>query len=234
MSASADVSGPAILQILPALDEGGGARDTIDLARHLAGRSWRALVASSGGAGEAELARFGAQSFRLPLGSRNPFTICANNRRLQRLIREQHVDLVHVRSRAAAWSAHHAARRCAVPFVTTIHGVYEDARGMFRRDDNRVMARGDRVIAVSDYVAWHVKERYGVPPGRLRVIHRGIDMSRFDPAAVEPLGVDAVAEQWRVPPGAKLVLVPRKVGGARVTGCFCRRSTGCGGAISCA
>jgi len=66
------------------------------------------------------------------------------------------------------------------------------------------------------------------------VIHRGIDMSRFDPAAVEPLGVDAVAEQWRVPPGAKLVLVPRKVGGARVTGCFCRRSTGCGGAISCA
>jgi glycosyltransferase involved in cell wall biosynthesis len=44
------------------------------------------------------------------------------------------------------------------------------------------------------------------------VIHRGIDMSRFDPAAVERSRVDAVAEQWRVPPGAKLVLVPRMVG----------------------
>jgi glycosyltransferase involved in cell wall biosynthesis len=212
VSASADVSGPAILQILPALDEGGGARGAIDLARHLVGRGWRALVASSGGSGEAELSACGARCFRLPVHTRNPLTIRANARRLQRLIRDHDVRLVHAHARAPAWSACHAARRCAVPFVTTIQGVYEDARGMFRRDDNRVMATGDRVIAVSDYVAEHVRERYGVPPGRVRVIHRGIDMSRFDPAAIERSGVDAVAEQWRVPPGAKLVLVPRMVG----------------------
>ena len=211
-SASAGVSGPAILQILPALDEGGAKRGVIDLARHLVGRGWRALVVSGGGPGEAELESFGARSFRLPVGSRNPFTIRANVRRLQRLIREHRVHLVHVHSRALARSACHAARRCEVPFVTTIHGVYEDARGLFRRDYNGVMTRGDRVIAVSDHVAEHVRERYGVPPGRLRVIHRGVDTSRFDPAAVERSRVDGAAEQWRVPPGAKLVLVPRMVG----------------------
>jgi glycosyltransferase involved in cell wall biosynthesis len=73
------------------------------------------------------------------------------------------------------------------------------------------MASGDRVIAVSEHVAGHVRERYGVPPERLRVIRRGIDMRRFDPAAVERARVDAAAAQWRVPPGAKVVLVPRSV-----------------------
>jgi glycosyltransferase involved in cell wall biosynthesis len=212
VSASAAIDGPAILQVLPALGEGAGERGTIDLARHLMRRGWRALVASGGGQAEAELESCGARSFHLALDSRNPFTVRTNIRRLRRLIREHHVDLVHVRSRALAWSAYQAARRCDVPFVTTIHGIYENARGLFRRDCNGVMARGDRVIAVSDYVADHVSGRYGVPAERLRVVRRGIDMRRFDPAAVEPSRVDAVAEQWRVPPGAKLVLVPRMVG----------------------
>ena len=211
-AAGTGVSGPAILQILPALDEGGAKRGAIDLARHLVGRGWGALVISGGGPGETELESFGACSFRLPVNSTNPFTIRANVRRLQRLIREHGVHLVHVRSRAPAWSAYQAARRCHVPFVTTIHGVYERARGILRRDYNRVMARGDRVIAVSDYVAEHVRQHYGVPPERLRMIHRGIDMTRFDPAAVELSRVDAVAAQWRVPPGARLVLVPSMVG----------------------
>ena len=212
VSASADVSGPAILQVLPALNQGAGARGVIELARHLAGRGWRALVASSGGPGEAALGACGARCFRLPVHSRNPLTVRANARRLQRLTRDHDVRLVHAHARTPAWSACHAARRCAVPFVTTIHGVYEDARGWLKQGNHRVMARGDRVIAVSEHVAEHVKEHYGVPPGRLRVIHRGIDMSRFDPAAVERSRVDAVAEQWRVPAGAKLVLVPRMVG----------------------
>lgn len=212
VSAGAASSGPAILQIVPALDEGSGERGTIDLARHLVGCGWRALVASGSGLGADELESCGARSFQLPLDSSNPFTIRVNVRRLQRLIREHSVNLVHVRSRAPAWSAYHAARRCGVPFVTTIHGVYERDRGMFGRQDGGVMARGDRVIAVSDHVAEHVREEYGVPPERLRVIRRGIDMSRFDPAAVERSRVDAVAEQWRVPQGARLVLVPRMAG----------------------
>ena len=211
VSAGAGLSGPAILQILPALDDDGGDRGTIDLARHLVGRGWRALVASSGGPAEAEVDSCGARSFRLPVDSRNPLTIRANVRRLQALIRENNVDLVHVRSRAPAWSAHHAARRCQVPFVTTINGVYERAAGLWSRDDTAVMARGDRVIAASEYVAEHVGRHYDVPPERLRVVPRGLDMLRFDPAAVERARVQAVAAQWRVPPGAKVVLVPRLV-----------------------
>ena len=39
------------------------------------------------------------------------------------------------------------------------------------------MARGERVIAISEYVAEHVRERYQVPPERLRLIPRGVDIA---------------------------------------------------------
>jgi glycosyltransferase involved in cell wall biosynthesis len=204
-------SGPAVLQILPRLDQGGIERGTADLARYLVERGWRALVASGGGSGEAELGACGARCFRLPVHTRNPLTIRANVRRLQRLIRDHDVRLVHARARAPAWSAYYAARRCTVPFVTTVHGIYGASRGVLKRHYNAIMARGDRVIAVSEYVAEHVREHYGVPEERLRMIRRGIDIDQFDPEAVGRQRVEALAERWGVRPGAKVVLAPVRV-----------------------
>jgi glycosyltransferase involved in cell wall biosynthesis len=200
--------GPAVLMVLPGLDQGGIERGTLDLARHLVERGWRALVASNGGSGAAELREIGARCFQLPVHSRNPLTIRANIRRLQRLIRDHDVRVVHAGARAAAWSACYAARRCKVPFVTAIHGVYDGGRGILTRRFNAIMARGDRVIAVSDYVAEHVRRHYRVPDERLRVIRRGIDLARFDPEAVEAQRVASLAEQWRVSPGTKVLMLP--------------------------
>jgi len=182
--AARDRTGPVILQVLPELGEGGAERGTVDLARYLMREGCTALVASAGGGAEAELEELGGTCLRLPLHSKNPFTMRTNIRRLERVIRERGVQLVHARSRAPAWSACYAAKRCKVPFVTTFHGVYEGSGGIFKRRYNAIMARGERVIAISDFVAEHVRERYRVPPERLRVIPRGVDMTQFDPAAV--------------------------------------------------
>lgn len=203
--------GPAILQVLPALGEGGAERGTLDVARHLVDHGWRALVASNGGPGEAKVEACGGLSFRLPLHSKNPFTIRLNAGRLQRLIRRHDVRLVHARSRASAWSAYYAAKRCKVPFVTTFHGVYHGADGLLKRHYNRIMAKGDRVIAISDYVADHVRQAYGVPEDRLRVIHRGIDIHQFDPVAVSAERIGILAERWRLQPGVKVVMLPGRV-----------------------
>ena len=204
-------SGPAILQILPQLEQGGTGRGAVDLARHLIDRGWSALVASNGGAAEAELTGYGGRSFRLPAHSTNPLIMRANIRRLQRVIRERGVRLVHAHARAPAWSACYAARRCKVPFVTTVHGLYGSGRGLLKKRFNAIMARGDRVIALSDFVAEHVRRHYGVPEERLRVIRRGIDTHQFDPDAVDRQRVDALAEQWRVPPESKVIVVPARV-----------------------
>jgi glycosyltransferase involved in cell wall biosynthesis len=203
--------GPVVLQVVPQLAGGGLERGTIDLARYLVSQGWRALVVSAGGSEEAELQAIGATSLQLPLRAKNPFTIRANIGRLQRLIREHGVQLVHARSRASAWSAYYAAKRCKVPFVTTFHGIYQGSGGFFKRRYNAIMAKGERVIAISDYVAEHIRERYQVPPARLRVIRRGVDIEQFDPAAVAEGRVAALAERWRLERGTKTVMLPGRI-----------------------
>jgi glycosyltransferase involved in cell wall biosynthesis len=204
-------AGPRVLQLVPALGEGGAERGTIDLARYLIAHGWTPLVASSGGRGEAELRQSGVATFRLPLHAKNPLVIRANIGRLQRLVQEQGVQLIHARSRAAAWSSWYAARRCGIPLVTTFHGVYRGSTRFLKRRYNGIMAQGDRVIAVSEHVAAHVRERYGVDSDRLRVIPRGIDVDAFAAEAIARERIDALARRWHVPKQARIVMLPGRI-----------------------
>ena len=208
-------AGPRVLQVLPAVGEGGAERDTLDLARYLIDHGWTPLVASSGGRSESEVRDLGIATFRLPLQAKNPLVIRANISRLQGLVQEQGVQLIHAHSRAAAWSSWYAAKRCGIPLVTTFHGVYSGSEHIFKRRYNGIMAQGDRVIAVSEHVGEHVRERYGVAAERLRVIHRGIDIDTFAAEAVAPERIDALAKRWQVaaraPRRVKVVMLPGRL-----------------------
>lgn len=151
------------------------------------------------------IAEAGGEIVPFAAATKNPLTILANARRLERLIAERGVALVHARSRAPAWSALLAARRAGIPFVTTYHGAYAE-RGRLKRLYNSVMARADIVIANSAYTAGLVQSRYGTPASRIRIIHRGVDLARFDLAAIQPERVAALRTAWGVSPDARIVL----------------------------
>lgn len=201
---------PTILQVLPALLTGGVERGTVDVAAAVAAAGGRSLVASSGGPMTAELEASGVPHLTLPAASKNPAMIAANALRLAALIRRERVNIVHARSRAPAWSALLAARRTGARFVTTFHGVY-GARSEAKRLYNAVMARGRPVIAVSAFVAAHIQAVYGVTADRIRVIHRGIDLDRFDPAGVAPERVARLRRSWGVPEGARTIMLPGRL-----------------------
>ena len=117
---------------------------------------------------------------------------------------------MHARSRAPAWSAWLACRKTGARFVTTWHGVYkENAPG--KRRYNAVMARGERIIAISQFVAAKLKARHHVDPARLRVIPRGVDTAIFDPAAVSGDRMARLANQWRLPDGASTIMLPARL-----------------------
>lgn len=203
--------GYRVLQVLPELHEGGVERGTQDIALHLARNAWMPLVASAGGEGEAALTAAGVRTFRLPLASKNPLQVQANSRRLARLIREHRVDLVHARSRAPAWSARAAARRCGVPFVTTFHGVYSGSHRWLKRRYNAIMVSGDLVIAISEYVADHILATFGIPPGKLRLVRRGVDLAAFDPAALDEAKRAELRQSWGIPADHKVVMLPGRI-----------------------
>jgi glycosyltransferase involved in cell wall biosynthesis len=199
-----------VLQIVPRLVMGGVERGTIDVAAALVAAGRNAVVASEGGPMVRELERAGVSHVVLPLASKNPFVIRANVDRLAKLITHFDVDIVHARSRAPAWSARYAARRTGRHFVTTFHNAY-GLGSMLKRRYNSVMASGERVIAISHFVADHVASTYGVGADRLRVIPRGVDVTRFDPDSVSPERMVRLMHAWRLPDGAQTVLLPGRL-----------------------
>ncbi len=201
---------PIVLQVLPSLGSGGVERGTIEIAAAIAAAGATSLVASAGGRLVPEIARAGGRHVCLPLATKNPLGIWRNAHRLTGLIGAERVGIVHARSRAPAWSALLAARRTGVHFVTTYHGAYgEDLP--FKRRYNAVMAMGERVIVASRFIAELVAARHGVGADRLRLIPRGIDPALFDPDALSPARTLRLADQWRLPPGAKVVVRPGRL-----------------------
>ncbi|MBI1186578.1 MAG: glycosyltransferase [Alphaproteobacteria bacterium] len=184
-----------ILQVTPALDAGGVERTTIEVAEALSRAGHTALVASSGGRLEQELAAAGGELVRMDLATKNPWRIWTNAAAIADLVRARGVSLIHARSRAPAWSAYWAARRTGLPFVTTYHGIYK-ADWPGKRWYNAVMARGDIVIANSHYTRAHVIVEHGVEPERVVAIPRGVDLAAFDPAAVAADRVATLKQAW--------------------------------------
>lgn len=201
---------PAILQVLPALASGGVERGTVEIAEAIAAAGFRALVASAGGALAAEVERVGGVHVPLPLAGKSPLTIWRNAAALAALARREEVAILHARSRAPAWSAWLAARRSGAHFVTTYHGDYS-AGFPGKRLYNSVMVRGERVIAVSRHIAEVIAAQYALPPGRLRIIPRGVDTALFDPEAVPAAEVAAMRAAWGAPPGRPVILLPGRM-----------------------
>ncbi len=201
---------PTIVQIIPDLDTGGAELSAIEISNAIAVAGGRSIVLSRGGRLEGDLEAAGGQFIRFPAATKNPAQIIANAFEMARLVKEHGAALIHARSRAPAWSAFIAAKRAGVPFVTTYHGAYNE-KGPVKRFYNSVMARSDLVIANSHYTAKLIQNRYGTPVERLRVIHRGVDIERFDPAAVSEQRVAALRQDWGLRDGDRAVLHPARL-----------------------
>ena len=160
----------------------------------------------------ADIDKVGGEVMPFPAATKNPLRMLANAGAIARIVRREHVDLVHARSRAPAWSAMQAARRTGVPFVTTYHGAYGEKNAV-KRLYNSVMARGDVVIANSRYTARLIAERYATPGARIEVIPRGVDVAKFDPDQIAEERVAALRGRWGVAPDQPIILQA-----ARLTG----------------
>ncbi len=202
---------PTILQIVPELDTGGAELSAVEIGEAVYRAGGRSIIATEGGRLEASAKAQGSEIRRLPVATKNPVVMWRNVARLVALCRNENVKLVHARSRAPAWSGLWAARRISLPFVTTYHGAYNE-KGAAKRFYNSVMARGDRVIANSEFTADLIRQRYETSAEKIRVIHRGVDRS-FDLARVSRERVQAVRSRWGVEPDATVILQA-----ARLTG----------------
>ncbi|MQR98131.1 glycosyltransferase family 4 protein [Gluconobacter aidae] len=201
---------PVILQVLPALGTGGLERGAVEIASAITHGGGTALVASRPGRLLVQLRHAGGRHIALDLKKKSPFAVLRRARDLQAIIQHEGVDLVHARSRIPAWAAWIACRRENIPLVTTWHGVHK-ATWWGKKFYNSVLARGARVIAISEFIASRLRSEYGVPESRLRVIPRGADPQEFEPGVISGERVQKLAEAWGVLHGEDVILMPARL-----------------------
>lgn len=189
---------------------GGAELGAVQVAEALVDAGHRSLIVSEGGRMVEAVVDAGSEHRFMPVATKNPFKIWANARRLADLIRNENVDVIHARSRAPAWSCYLASRWTAVPMITTYHSGYREENAL-KRFYNSVMVRGDRVIAVSNWIADTIFSRYGPDPSSVVVIHRAVDPTIFDPAAVSENRKEKLREAWNIPPNTSVLLVPGRI-----------------------
>ncbi len=172
-----------VLQLLPALEGGGVERGTLEVARALVAAGHRSLVVSAGGRLVEQLENEGSEHITLDTGRKHPGTLL-QIRPLRRLLLQQRVDIVHVRSRLPAWILAQALRGLPAaqrPIrISTVHGFYSVSRY------SAIMTRGEAVIAVSEAIRDYIRCHYPqCPPERIHLIPRGVDPREF-PRGFQP------------------------------------------------
>ncbi|TAN00303.1 MAG: glycosyltransferase [Rhodanobacteraceae bacterium] len=202
-----------VVQLLPALENGGAERSTLEISRALVAAGHRSVVISAGGRLVERLEREGGEHVALDVGTKSLRSL-ARIGALRRILSGLDPDIVHARSRVPAWLAWYALRGMhpRPHFVTTVHGLNSPGRW------SRIMTRGDRVIAVSQTVHDFVLSHYRhIDATRLSVIPRGIDPDAF-PYGYRPDGAwrDAFFAEFPQLAGAPLLTLPAR--GTRLKG----------------
>ena len=177
-----------VLQILPSLNSGGVERGTVDFAAELVRRGHESLVMSSGGSMVPALEQAGTTHIEFPVHRKSPGSLL-RVKSLRKLLLELDPDLIHVRSRIPAWMTWLALKKMPEAnkpaLLSTFHGLYSVSRY------SAIMGCGDQVIAISHCVQQYILDNYPqIDPGKITVIHRGVDTAQFHPDYKPP-------EEWR-------------------------------------
>ena len=205
-----DMKNYRVLQVLPHLNSGGLVSGAVEISNALQELGHSSYVASEGGRREREITREGGKVLLLPLSSKNPITIFRNIYRLTKIIKHNKIDIIHARSRAPAWSAYFAAKKMNIPFVTTFHGTYS-IKGNLKKKYNSVMTKGNKVIAISNFIKEHILQNYKISSKKIVTIHRGINIETFDHLKVSDERLISFCKKFNIPEDHFVILLPGRI-----------------------
>ena len=202
-----------VLQVIPKLGYGGAETGCYDIAHYLHENNCESFIVTSGG----ELLKFvdkkKVKVITLPVHSKNPLLIIFNSLALIGIILFHNISIIHARSRAPAWSCLLASKLTGRKFVTTFHGTY-NFNNNFKKFYNSVMVRSNLIIAGSNFIFSHIKEKYSNyldAEKKLRVIFRGINVDYFDPTTKIEEDEKKLLNKWEIKKDKKIILLPGRL-----------------------
>ena len=195
-----------ILQIIPSMEIGGAERTVLEITAFLKNTNYTSLVLTSGGKLIKDLEKLNIEVVRYPIDKKNPLLIIKNIIELKKLFIEKNIDLIHVRSRAPAWSAIFAARSLKIPIVTTWHGHVSNS-SWFKKKYNSIMHRGNALIANSNYTAENINKIYKIDKDKIDIIPRGVNTENFKASNFSDEEKINIKKEWKVFDQNKIILL---------------------------
>ncbi|MDD5072915.1 MAG: glycosyltransferase family 4 protein [Candidatus Omnitrophica bacterium] len=165
-----------ILLLTSNLHVGGIERYTVTLANALQQMGHSVFVASAGGElGKQLLPEI--KAVKIPLGTKSIASpkITATVFKLRELVKEEKIEIIHAQTRVAQFAACMLSGATKVPYVATWHGFYKPH--FFRK---LLPCWGEKTIAISMSVVDHLKNDFNRDEKKIRLIHNGLDLSRFE------------------------------------------------------
>ena len=202
-----------IMQVIPNLGYGGAETGCYDLAHFLPEKNCDSFLVTSGG----DLLKFvdkkKVKIIKLPVHSKNPILMFYNSIILTVLILFYNISIVHVRSRAPAWSCLLATKITSRKLVTTFHGTY-NFKNLIKKFYNSIMVKSDLIIAGSNFIFSHINRNYSKyfnKKKKFLVIYRGINIDYFDPSTTLDTDEDQLRLSWNLTREKKIILMPGRL-----------------------
>ena len=179
-----------IVQLVPAMEQGGVERGVVEVNRVLVGAGWENVVVSAGGRLTELIVADGGRTLILDVKLKNPLTFFSRARRLRKLLIAERPDVVCAHSRVPAWLFVWANRQLGIKWITFAHGA--NSVSCY----SKVMTYGDLTVTPSRFIADYLKANYGLAEEKIRVIPRAIDRDRFDPGQLDADFISAKRRAW--------------------------------------
>ena len=202
-----------VLQVIPRLGYGGAEIGCYDLAHYLKEQKSSSFIATSGGELLKYIDKKKVKLFRLPVHSKNPLLILINIFILTFIVLFYKINILHVRSRAPAWSCYYVSKITRCKLVTTFHGTY-NFNNSIKKKYNAIMLQSDCVIAGSNFIFSHIKEKYPEYISRIKkflVIFRGINTEYYDPDNIKEADRIKFLKKLNIDINKKIILMPGRL-----------------------
>lgn len=181
-----------IVQLVPAMDQGGVERGIVEMNRVLVAAGHDNLVVSVGGRLNERIVADGGRVAEIDIKSKNPFTAFSRAKKLRKLLEVERPDVVVAHSRVPAWLFVIANRKLKLKWITFAHGANSVSAY------SKVMTYGDVTVTPSKYIADYLIEHYKIDTSLLRVIPRAIDREKFDIDKLDRDFMDSKRREWKL------------------------------------
>ncbi len=195
-----------IAQILPALNTGGVERGVVEISKALVDNSFRSIVISSGGYMVSQITRNGGIHYDLDVHTKNPLKWPKIRSQLQLILESENVDLIHFCSRVPAWIGVPIGANLNIPVITSVHMRFRKSN-FFKKYYNSILTKGKFIIAISKHIEKSIITSFPKVSGKIKIIHRGVDLELFNPSKINPARIIAQSKQLNLKDNVPVIIM---------------------------